>query len=168
MGVHRQDFCRNLFFVIHEGKGIALAAIHTELEMQVWSRGIARAADFGDLLAAAHHITHFHEVGAVVAVMRDDTVAMVDGDEIPVLALPSNRDHLAVHCGKYGSTSGRVQVHAFMAASVTDPFLFVMVLDPDDLRPHSWTPCGADAAGLHWPNQVHMFPVNRREFGGLR
>src|SRR5215469_7336661 len=70
-------------------------AVHPHLVVEVGTGGEAGGTDEGDLLAALHALTAHHEDLRAVRIPRHQTIAMIDGDEVPVAILPLHFRHRA-------------------------------------------------------------------------
>ena len=124
--------------------------------------GVARAADFSDLLSTPDNVARLDQVQAVVGIEGGHPVAVIDQDVVAIPLVFPGEDHLAIERSEDSGAGGGRQVHALVAAPVSDALL-PLVLHPDGLGAHPWTPGGTDGPGLHRPEQIEPVRVGSDE-----
>lgn len=81
-----------------------------DLEMQVWTGGLALVSNLGDRLAYLDLLAGLNEVPVVVPVGRDHAARVLDADPESVTAGRSGVDHSAAARGDNRGTDGRGDV----------------------------------------------------------
>ena len=101
--------------VANEIQGVNAITIVHDLEMNMRPGSATRRSEQGDGLVLLDHLADRHQVGAIVRIAGDITVAMADLDQVaiaPALARPGH--HARRHCtDRLAGSAGEVETIVF-------------------------------------------------------